>query len=113
VTGTCRGYSAAASVVRAAIIGSVVLGLLAPPGAQTQELTLRDVITVRPSFEYEQCANACQIDVDRTVSACMNDALVTQRDVDGACMTAAIDNNNACLKSCPVDTGDKRARGEE
>lgn len=101
MTGIRRGRVAVAACI----------ALVAPLGGQSQELMLKDVTTYRPSFEYEQCANVCQIEVDKAASACMNAARDAKQDVDGACLTAATDNNNACLKSCPTDTGDRRALG--
>jgi len=64
-----------------------------------------DDLPKRPSFDYEQCANACQSDADQALGQCDG----YRKAEDGAeppnCRRRTIENYDLCLKSCPADTG--------
>jgi len=105
--GIFRSFSARARGPCAAIVGSIVLCWLAPPGAFAQELKLEDVKTHRPSFDFEQCANACQIELDKAASTCIASADSEAKAAEmGVCAENATDRNRSCQKVCPPDTGE-------
>lgn len=60
-----------------------------------------------PSFEYEQCANACQIERDRLLSACGVPDNPNRPSYDKPlnCTNDNIKEYVACLAMCPADTG--------
>lgn len=60
-----------------------------------------------PSFEYAQCANACQIEWDRLLSACGVPENPNRPPYDKPlnCSNDNIKEHLACLAMCPADTG--------
>lgn len=60
-----------------------------------------------PSFEYEQCANACQIERDRLLTACTvpDNPNRPRYDKPLDCTDDNIKQYVACLAMCPADTG--------
>ena len=98
---TPAGISWAASVL------TIVAWVLGSPEASAQELKAEDVRTHRPSFDFEQCANACQIELDKAASSCIASADSEAKAAEmGVCAEKATDRNRSCQKVCPPDTGE-------
>lgn len=60
-----------------------------------------------PSFEYAECANACQIEQDRLLSVCSVPENPNRPRYDKPlnCSSDNIKAYVACLAMCPMDTG--------
>lgn len=60
-----------------------------------------------PSFEYEQCANLCQIERDHGVTACMVADNPNKPDyrMPADCMDGGRKQYMACIAMCPADVG--------
>jgi len=62
-----------------------------------------------PSFEYAQCANACQIERDQLLSVCgvPDNPNRPKYDKPVDCTHNNINQFLACLAMCPADTGEE------
>lgn len=63
--------------------------------------------TRRPSFDYEQCANLCQIERDHGVTACMVADNPNKPDypMPADCSDGGRKQYMACIAVCPADVG--------
>lgn len=115
MTGIRRGRLAKKLVV---VFCAAVVGLSAWP-AHAQEVDVAADVEVavttdhipaekvhRPSFDFEQCANLCQLELDRTYAACDREAKVASVSEVEACGTATKDAYGKCLATCPPDLGE-------
>lgn len=81
----------------------VILGLLAlilPIPAQTQ-----DSYDKRQRFDVEQCANLCQIQLDRRLFPCLSYREDKERAAPDDCRKAAYAEYEGCMKYCSADAG--------
>jgi hypothetical protein len=69
-----------------------------PASAQTL-----DDYTRRQIFDFEQCANLCQIDLDNRLFLCAPYREDKNRAAPENCFEDGYDRYDRCLKACPVD----------
>jgi hypothetical protein len=85
----------------------------ADPATDTPVATPADIYpparSLPPSFEYAQCANACQIERDRLLSVCNvpDNPNRPQYDKPLNCSSDNTKEFAACLAMCPIDTGEE------
>jgi hypothetical protein len=84
----------------AAITGSLAMGLGLAGAVAAQ--TLDDYLQ-RQVFDFEQCANACQIDLDKRLFACAPYREDKSREAPDDCFESNYDLHNRCMNTCPVD----------
>jgi hypothetical protein len=75
----------------------------APPAVQDREEPIR---YRRPSFNYEQCANQCQLERDRGMTACLvaDNPNKPKYAKPADCSDGGHTQYKACLARCPADT---------
>jgi hypothetical protein len=77
------------------------------PADQTASPPEEPVRTRRPSFEYEQCANLCQMERDHGLTACLVPDNPNKPDYPkpADCADGGRTQYLACIAMCPVDVG--------
>lgn len=95
-----RGARACIAVLSAALLNPAV----APVVTAQEEAPLPR----RPSFAFEQCANACRLALDQGILQCDG----YRRPSDGPerpnCRAQLYEAYNSCVNACPADVGDGR-----
>lgn len=55
------------------------------------------------AYDYEQCANACQVQLDKKLFECMPYRKDKNKEVPEDCPETADDEYKRCMRSCPAD----------
>jgi hypothetical protein len=85
-------------LVPVALASSLALGVSFPVSAQTLDDYLQ-----RQVFDFEQCANACQIELDQGVFACAPYREDETRAAPEDCHDRNYKVYERCKSSCPLD----------
>lgn len=85
---------------------TAALGFAAPDRAAGQDI---DDLGRRLAFDFEQCANACQIEFDESLFSCGEYRNPADGVQSADCRPRLDENFKTCLQACPVDP----RRGQE
>jgi hypothetical protein len=80
------------------LVSSLVFGASFPVSAQTLDDFLQ-----RQLFDFEQCANACQIELDQQVFSCGPFREDKSRAMPKDCFENNYDRHKRCTNACPAD----------
>ncbi|MDH4055664.1 MAG: hypothetical protein OEW68_05635 [Gammaproteobacteria bacterium] len=87
-------------MLRFALSGLLAIGLAPFLAVSAQTL---DDYAQRQVFDFEQCANACQIELDQQVFSCGPFREDKSRAMPEDCFESNYDQYERCMNACPAD----------